>query len=105
MNGFHYGFEEDGTRKYMMGTELLQADIPNEFTRLYIPKLTWAIFEGDGTKPTNLIIQNIWRRIYSEWFPSSRFEQAEGPCIEKNFWNEGKQIGYRCEVWIPVKRK
>lgn len=105
LNGFHYGFEEDGTRKYIMGAELLDVDISDKFTILEVPELTWAVFEGNGAMPNNLIIQDIWRRIYSEWFPSSGFEQVEGPCIEKNFWNDEKQSGYRCEVWIPVKRK
>ncbi|NKF06560.1 helix-turn-helix domain-containing protein [Clostridium gasigenes] len=105
LNGFHYGFEEDGTRKYIMGAEQFEEDVPAEFTILEVPKLTWAVFEGNGAVPNNLIIQDIWRRIYSEWFPSSGFEQAEGPCIEKNFWNDEKQSGYRCEVWIPIRRK
>ena len=105
LNGYHYGFEEDGTRKYIMGAEMLEADIPNEFTILDIAKHTWAVFEGNGDTPDNLIIQDIWRHIYAEWFPSSGFEQVEGPCIEKNFWNDNGQSGYRCEVWIPVKRK
>jgi AraC family transcriptional regulator len=105
LNGYHYGFKEDGTRKYIMGDEVVNDHIPDEFTQLSIPKLTWAVFEDNGVKPDNLIIQNIWKRIYSEWFPSSGFEQAEGPCIEKNFWNGEKQSGYRCEVWIPVRRK
>ncbi|WP_420916826.1 GyrI-like domain-containing protein [Paenibacillus thiaminolyticus] len=39
------------------------------------------IFNGDASPGKE--IQNVWRRIYSEWFPSTNFEQAEGPCIEK----------------------
>lgn len=105
LDGFHYDFEEDGTRKYMMGYEMPETKIPDEFIILDIPKLTWAVFEGHGPLPDNLIIQDIWKRIYSEWFPSSGFEQVEGPCLEKNFWNEEKPLQYKCEVWIPVKRK
>lgn len=52
-----------------------------------------------------LEIQNVWRRIYSEWFPSSNFEQVEGPCIEKYYWMDDRQAVSICEVWIPVKRK
>lgn len=105
LNGFHYDFKENGTRKYMMGYKMPKVDIPDRFTILEIPKLTWAIFEGYGSMPDNLIIQDIWKRIYSEWFPSSEFEQVEGPCIEKNFWDNKKQDKYKCEVWIPVKIK
>lgn len=102
--GFHYDFKEDGTMNYIMGYEIPKTEIPDEFTILQIPKLTWAVFEGHGDKPENSIIQSIWKRVYSEWFPSSGFEQEEGPCIEKNFWNE-KQHEYKCELWIPIKRK
>lgn len=105
LDGFHYDFKEDETRKYMMGYEMPETNISDEFTILKIPKLTWAVFEGHGTMPDNMIMQDIWRRIYSEWFPSSGFEQVEGPCLEKNFWDDEKSIEYTCEVWIPVKRK
>ncbi|MBU3098943.1 AraC family transcriptional regulator [Clostridium sp. DSM 17811] len=105
LNGFHYGFEEDGTRKYIMGAEQFEKYIPDEFTILEVPKLTWAVFEGNGAVPNNLIIHDIWRRIYSEWFPSSGFEQVKGPCIEKNFWDDKNPGEYKCEVWIPVKIK
>lgn len=105
LDGFHYDFKEDGTRTYMMGSEIPKTEIPDEFTTLQIPNLTWAVFEGHGSIPDNNIIQDIWRRIYSEWFPSSGFEQVEGPCIEKNFWADTNQSEYKCEVWIPVKRK
>ena len=42
LDGFHYDFKEDGTRKYMMGYEMPKTKIPDEFTMLQIPKLTWA---------------------------------------------------------------
>lgn len=103
LSGFHYDFKEDGTRKYMMGHEMVREEFTGEFTVLSVPELTWAVFEGFGKGPDNFIIQDIWRRVYSEWFPSSGFEQVEGPCMEKNFLDD--ESGYRCELWIPVKRK
>jgi AraC family transcriptional regulator len=105
LDGFHYGFKEDGTRNYMMGHEMPETQIPDEFMKLQIPNLTWAVFEGHGAMPNNLIIQDIWKSIYSEWFPSSGFEQVEGPCIEKNFWKDDNLMKYTCEVWIPVRIK
>ena len=44
-------------------------------------------------------------RIYSEWFPSSNYELAEGPEI---LWNEQKDISspnFKSEIWIPVLKK
>ncbi|NLX64791.1 MAG: AraC family transcriptional regulator [Clostridiaceae bacterium] len=64
---------------------------------------TWAVFESIGPFPETL--QNIWGRIYSEWFPTSGYEARKGPEI---LWNENPDTGnpkYRSEIWIPVKKK
>lgn len=105
LHGIHYDFKEDGSRRYMMGWEVPEKDIPQEYKTLDIAPCTWAVFEGKGSMPEGIAIQDVWRRIYSEWFPSSGFEQVEGPCIEKYFWDDNQYVDYTCEVWIPVKRK
>ena len=74
-----------------------------EFDVLKINANTWAVFESIGPFPETL--QDIWGRIYSEWFPSSGYEAVEGPEI---LWNESKDTmnpKYRSEIWIPVKKK
>lgn len=103
LHGVHYDFREDGSRRYMMGWEVPEKQIPNQYTLLQIPAHTWAVFEGKGIMPEGLVIQDIWRRIYTEWFPSSGFQQVEGPCIEKHFWLDEMYQKYTCEVWIPIK--
>lgn len=105
LNGYYYDFKEDGSMRYMMGWEVPKEDIHHEFKTLEIPACTWVIFESRGKMPQGLAIADLWRRIYVEWFPSSSFEQMEGPCVEKHFWEDDKFIGYSCEVGIPVKRK
>lgn len=70
---------------------------------LEVSSHTWAVFEAVGPFPETL--QNVWGRIYSEWFPSSNYEIAEGPEI---LWNESKDTSkadYRSEIWIPVSMK
>lgn len=103
--GIHYDFKEDGSRRYMMGWKVPDKDIPNEYKIVNIPSCTWAVFDGRGDNLNTLAIADLWRLIYSEWFPSSGFEQIEGPCIEKYFWDDDQYINYSCELWIPVKRK
>lgn len=105
LQGIHYDFKEDGSRRYMMGWEVPETGVPKEYKILNIAAYTWIVFEGKGIMPQNLVIQDVWKRIYFEWFPSSGFEQVEGPCIEKYFWNDDKYDKYTCEVWIPVRRK
>lgn len=78
-------------------------DEPEGLARLDVPPLTWAVFESVGPFPQTL--QNIWGRIYSEWFPSSGYESVPGPEI---LWNEGKDVEsptFRSEIWIPVAKR
>ena len=105
LHGIHYDFNEDGSRKYMMGWEVPDFELPKEYNTLDIPACTWAVFESRGIMPQNLEIRNVWKRIYCEWFPSSGFEQVAGPCIEKHYWEDDNYEKYKCEVWIPVERK
>jgi len=105
LHGIHYDMKEDGSRRYMMGWEVPKKDISEEFKIVDIPECTWAVFEDRGEMPQKLVASDVWRRIYSEWFPSSGFEQTEGPCMEKYFWVDDLYYKYICEVWIPVKRK
>ena len=79
------------------------SDETAEFDVLKIDISTWAVFEAIGPFPETL--QNVWGRIYSEWFPSSGYEAVEGPEI---LWNESKDTEnpkYRSEIWIPVRKK
>lgn len=78
-------------------------EVPERYARLAVSAMTWAVFESIGPYPATL--QNIWGRIYSEWFPSSNYEAAEGPEL---VWNEGKDLSSptcRSEIWIPVVKR
>jgi AraC family transcriptional regulator len=75
-------------------------DQPEGLARLEVPALTWAVFEAVGPFPQT--VQNVWGRIYSEWFPSSGYEAVAGPEI---LWNADKDVTsptFRSEIWIPV---
>ncbi|BFH59477.1 AraC family transcriptional regulator [Paenibacillus azoreducens] len=108
--GYYFDFNEDGTKRYMMGAELQEDSGALEgLTVLHVPNQTYAVFDSRESIPDDveigLEIQNVWKRIYSEWFPSSNFEQVEGPCIEKYYWADNTQTDSICEVWIPVRKK
>lgn len=77
--------------------------IPEGFKMLTIPEHTWAIFKCMGPMPDT--IQNIWKRIYSEWLPQSEYELI--PDYDIEFYTEGnnKSMDYVSEIWIPVKKK
>ena len=94
--------EERGELDHYIGVAT-SSDETAEFDVLKVEGCTWAVFESIGPFPETL--QNVWGRIYSEWFPSSGYEAVPGPEI---LWNESPDTGnpkYRSEIWIPVKRK
>ncbi|MGN4443559.1 AraC family transcriptional regulator [Bacillus cereus group sp. MYBK79-1] len=63
-----------------------------EYATLEVPPLLWVIFEVDGDWQQ---VEEHWKRIYSEWLPSSSYQLAEGPEIlaSKN---------QKSEIWIPI---
>ncbi|MFS0604720.1 AraC family transcriptional regulator [Peribacillus frigoritolerans] len=94
--------EEKGELDHYIGAATTR-ECPDNLTQLNVDASTWAVFEAVGPYPETL--QNVWGRIYSEWFPSSNYEQREGPEI---LWNENKDITsptFRSEIWIPVMKK
>lgn len=94
--------EEKGELDHYIGVATTSDDAA-AFDALEIEASTWAVFESIGPFPETL--QNVWGRIYTEWFPSSGYEAAPGPEI---LWNESPDTGnskYRSEIWIPVKKR
>ncbi len=94
--------EERGKLDHYIGAATTKACPPN-LTQLDVPASTWAVFTAIGPFPETL--QDVWGRIYSEWFPSTSYEQLNGPEI---LWNESKDLTsptYKSEIWIPILRK
>ncbi len=65
-----------------------------------VPAATWAVFPGAGT---NQSIQELERRIVTEWLPTSGYEYGNAPDVEVYLNPDPQNAQY--EVWIPVVRK
>ncbi|HHT7188108.1 TPA: GyrI-like domain-containing protein [Bacillus cereus] len=93
----------DSLKNMNAAMQYIENNLTNEIDFKEVAASTWAIFEAVGPFPDAL--QNVWGRIYFEWFPSSNYELAEGPEI---LWNEQKDVSspnFRSEIWIPVLKK
>ncbi|KPI52320.1 AraC family transcriptional regulator [Clostridioides difficile] len=75
--------------------------IDNTLDEYTIPAFTWAIFSGEGQCPQ--AIQELEKRIVTEWLPTSGYEYDNGPDIEL-YLNPDPQNA-KFEVWIPVVKK
>jgi len=101
LSGVHFGFNVDtGVSQYMFAADLPTELLCDEFTTLDVPALTWVVFADESMNP--LAILNIWKRVYTEWFPTSEYVQTDGPCIEKYLWLDETHLSHRCELWIPI---
>ncbi len=102
MNFSEGRMEEKGELDHYIGVATSR-ECPPLFEQLDVAASTWAVFEAVGPFPVTL--QNIWGRIYAEWFPSVSYELAPGP---EMLWHEHKDVtspAFRSEIWIPVVKK
>ena len=72
----------------------------NDLEYYTVPAATWAIFSGEGT---NQSIQDLERRIVTEWLPTSGYGYGNAPDVEVYLNPDPQNAQY--EVWIPVVKK
>lgn len=77
-----------------------EKDTPDGMDELIVPAFTWAIFSGEGAGTS---IQDLERRIVTEWLPTSGYEYADGPDVEA--YLNADPVNMKYEVWIPVVKK
>ena len=70
------------------------------FEEFMVPAATWAIFYGEGN---GVSIQDLEKRIVTEWLPTSGYEYDNAPDIEVYLNADPEHTKY--EVWIPVIKK
>lgn len=100
--GICYDAKSDGTFSYMAGIETKGA-IAEDMETITIPASTWVVFESVGAMPN--AIQNVWKRIFAEFFPESIYKHAGTPDLEVYYEGDNSAEDYRCEVWVPVVEK
>lgn len=76
--------------------------VPQEFKRTTIPARTWAVFECTGPIPDAM--QNMWRMIISEFFPSSEYRPTYEMDIEVYTRGDRNSSEYRSEIWVPIEK-
>lgn len=90
--------ELDNWRYYIAVSSNLP--IESDLEEYIVPSSTWAIFSGEGS---NQSIQELEKRIVTEWLPTSGYEYGNAPDIEVYLNADPEHAKY--EVWIPVAKK
>ncbi len=99
--------EATGTFTYMVGIERPRDEkarkaLPAGCREIRVAAGTWAVFPSHGPLPG--AIQEVWKRIYAEWFPTSGYEHADRPDLEVYPKGNTSDADYYCEVWLPVRK-
>lgn len=85
---------------YGIGVEIPDGNDVGKFEKYVVPAGTWAVFDCNLEN-----LQDVTRRIFSEWFPSTGYEHAPAPEIEVYFPENLAAKEMPCQIWIPVVKK
>ena len=89
--------------EYSIGVQYMGGSVPESCIIKDVPKLTWAVFECKGAMPQG--IQDGWHKVYSEFFPTSEYEQHSMFTFEVYPEGDQSSADYVSEIWIPVRKK
>ncbi|MEU0582935.1 AraC family transcriptional regulator [Streptomyces sp. NPDC006132] len=73
---------------------------PEGTTALAVPAGTWAVFTTCGPAPQ--AIQELWRDVFTEWFPSNPYRSRTGPEILRTRLSPDTAEA-DAELWLPVE--
>ncbi|ACA39330.1 effector binding domain-containing protein [Lysinibacillus sp. fkY74-1] len=76
-------------------------DVGEDLLTMEVPASKWVVFEVHGPMPDAM--QNTWKQIYSEWFPSNPYEPAGTAELEVYPEEDAYSPDSYSEIWIPIK--
>lgn len=96
----------DNTFSYMICAFKTKNSNSDGYTQVVVPAATWAIFKSEKYKDeqsTPSIIQNLVKRVYTDWLPTANYTKVDG--YELELYLETEDGMYYCETWIRVMPK
>ncbi|MFI8518861.1 GyrI-like domain-containing protein [Streptomyces sp. NPDC085481] len=93
--------EEGAEVDYWIGVVTGPGAGAEELDSLDVPAGTWAVFDNHGPYPSAL--QELWRDVFTQWFPSNPYVSRPGPELLRT---QPVEIGAETDsqLWIPVER-
>ncbi|MFG3015005.1 GyrI-like domain-containing protein [Streptomyces cinerochromogenes] len=81
---------------------ITSAPAPDGTAVLPVPAGTWAVFTTSGPAPQ--AIQELWRDVFTEWFPANPYRSRPGPEILRTRLSQDRTEA-DAELWLPVERE
>lgn len=91
---------------YMLFSFLTDESNTKGYTIVDVPAATWAIFKTKehSMEETAAVLQDLIKRVYTEWLPTANYEKVDGYELEMYYKNI-KTGKHYCETWIRVVQK
>lgn len=86
---------------YYIATPFCGKTIPRGFITKRLPSSLWIKFDCSDVGNEDVISQELWTKIYSDFFPTSIYEPAE---YQLEVYSNG-ETEKGPEIWIAVKQK
>lgn len=87
--------------KYYIAVET-DKEVPDGMYEYIIPEGTWAVLPGQGPMP--IAIQEIEKRIITEWLPTSGYEYADADAPDIEVYLNQDPANSNFEVLIPIRK-
>ncbi|MER6488198.1 AraC family transcriptional regulator [Streptomyces virginiae] len=93
--------EEGAEVDYWVGVVARPGAAAEGLDTLDVPAGTWAVFDNRGPYPSAL--QELWRDVFTQWFPSNPYASRPGPEL---LLTQPVEVGAETDsqLWIPVER-
>jgi len=100
------GYKDTGVDSfpYMVGAFRSRSSNTHGYDVADIPAQTWAIFPSEKFKWDDFdeIIESLYKRVFTEWLPTSEYEQVNS--LDMELYGGDGELGY-FELWFAVKKK
>jgi len=99
-----YRETDAGTFPYMLCAFRSSNSNVDGYTMVDIPAHTWAIFPTEKFKwdDCGTVLGLLYKRIFSEWLPTSSYEQVGS--LDMELYGGDDEFGY-VEIWLAIKKR
>ncbi|MEL3962739.1 AraC family transcriptional regulator [Lysinibacillus endophyticus] len=92
--------KDEGLMDYWIAVTY-NGEVPDGLLSYTVPASKWVIFEVHGPMPHAM--QDAWKKIYSEWFPSNTYRPTGTAELEVYTDDDPTAPDCYSEIWIPIK--
>ena len=100
------GYRDQGntTFPYMLFAFMTDKCNAEGYNTIEVPAATWAVFKsrGHSIEETADVIQDMIKRIHTEWLPTADYSCVGGYELEL-YYGDNETHKCHCEVWIRVQ--